>query len=286
MQIEIIKFIQSMKSPFLDVFFQIVTMTGEEYFYIIAAAIIFWCVNKKFGYKLGFALLTSTIVNTVLKDLVNSARPIGVSGIRSLRIQTATGQSFPSGHTQGASTFWVSWIVQVRKRWIYIVGITVILLVAYSRMYLGVHYPIDVIGGAAIGFIWVFISNYIFDYAETTRKKWILMVMVVPMLIGMIFFKEKTYYTISGTVLGFYIGYLIESKYVQYEVRNTFAAQLIKVVFGLTILIILKSALKVILPISVGADFLRYFLIGLWITVGAPYLFKRFMGEVKQRGLL
>ena len=63
MQIEIIKFIQSMISPFWDVFFQIVTMTGEEYFYILAAAIIFWCVNKKFGYKLGFALLTSTIIN-------------------------------------------------------------------------------------------------------------------------------------------------------------------------------------------------------------------------------
>jgi len=47
MQIEIIKVIQSIKSPFLDVFFQMVTMTGEEYFYIIAAAIIFWCVNKK-----------------------------------------------------------------------------------------------------------------------------------------------------------------------------------------------------------------------------------------------
>jgi len=281
MQIEIIKFIQSIKSPFLDVFFQMVTMTGEEYFYIIAAAIIFWCVNKKFGYKLGFALLTSTIVNTVLKDIVNAARPIGVDGIRSLRLQTATGQSFPSGHTQGATTFWVSWIVQVKKRYIYIVGIIAILLVSYSRMYLGVHYPIDVIGGMVVGTAWVFISNYIFDYADSREKKWILMLIVVPMLLGMIFIKEKTYYTISGTVLGFYIGYILESNYVQYDVRNTKVAQLMKLVFGLTILITLRSTLKVILPVSMVADFFRYFVIGLWITVGAPSIFKKFSGQVK-----
>ncbi len=276
MQIEIIKFIQSIKSPALDIFFQMVTMTGEENFYIIAAAIIFWCINKKFGYKLGFALLTSTIVNTLLKSLVNASRPIGVAGIRSLRVQTATGQSFPSGHTQGAVTFWFSWIREIRKRWIYIVGIVAIILVAYSRMYLGVHYPIDVIGGIVIGITWVFISNYIFDYAEATKRKWILMIIILPILIGMIFFKEKTYYTISGTVLGFYIGYILESKYVHYDVRSAMLAQVLKVVFGLTSLIILKTTLKVIFPISIFADFFRYFVIGLWITVGAPSIFNRF----------
>ncbi|MGH4123358.1 MAG: phosphatase PAP2 family protein [Clostridium sp.] len=280
MQIEIIKFIQSIKSPFLDIFFQIVTMTGEQYFYIIAAAIIFWCVNKKFGYKLGFALLTSTIVNTALKDIVNSVRPIGVTGISSLRVETATGQSFPSGHTQGAATFWISWIDQVKRKWMYIVGILAIILVGISRLYLGVHWPIDVVGGIVVGIIWTLISNYIFEYAESTEKKWILMIIVVPMLIGMIFFREKTYYTIAGIVLGFYIGYILESKYVQYDVRNTILKQVIKLVSGLTILIALKSTLKVILPISIFADFFRYFVIGLWITIGAPWIFKRFSGEV------
>ena len=278
MQIEIIKFIQSMISPFWDTFFQIVTMTGEEYFYIFAAAIIFWCVNKKFGYKLGFALLTSTVINNVLKDIINSARPIGVPGIRSLRVETATGQSFPSGHTQGATSFWISCIVQVRRKWIYIVGTLVILLVGYSRMYLGVHYPIDVIGGIVIGLMWVFISNYIFEYAEETKKAWVLMIIIAPMLIGMIFFREKTYYTISGTVLGFYIGYILESKYVQYEVKNTMLKQLIKLVVGLVILVAFKSILKEILPVNILADFFRYCVIGMWITVGAPCIFKRFIG--------
>lgn len=281
MQVEIIKFIQSITTPFLDVFFQIVTMTGEEYFYIIAAAIIFWCVNKKFGYKLGFALLTGTIVNTVLKDLVNASRPIGVNGIRSLRVQTATGQSFPSGHTQGSSTFWVSWMVQLKRKWIYIFGITAILLVGFSRLYLGVHYPVDIIGGMIIGTIWVFISNYIFDYAEAMKKPVVLMIIILPMLIGMMFLREKTYYSLSGTVLGFYIGYILESKYVQYDVRNTKIKQLMKLLFGLTVLITLKFILKKILPINIFADFFRYFVVGLWITIGAPCIFKRYSGNTE-----
>ncbi|MCB2289698.1 phosphatase PAP2 family protein [Clostridium sp. CS001] len=275
MQIEIIKFIQSMISPFWDIVFQIVTITGEEPFYILVAAIVFWCVNKKFGYKLGFALLTSTIINSAIKDAMNVQRPIGTPGIRSLRVETATGQSFPSGHTQGATTLWISTIIQVRKRWMFVIGIVAIILVGCSRLYLGVHWPTDVIGGIVIGSLWVFISNYIFDYAEATQKTWILMIVVVPMLIGMIFFREKTYYTIAGTVFAFFIGYMVESKYVQYDVRATKLKQLLKLVFGLGILVILKGELKRILPISIVADFFRYFLIGLWITVGAPYIFKK-----------
>lgn len=275
MQIEIIKFVQSIISPFWDGFFQIVTMTGEEYFYIIVAAIIFWCINKDFGYKLGFAILTSACINSALKDIINSTRPIGVPGVRSLRVHTATGQSFPSGHAQGSTTFWISCIAHIKKKWIYIVGISVIFLIALSRIYLGVHYPIDVIAGIAIGIIWVFISNSVFDYAKSKKKPSILMIIVVPILIGMIFFRSATYYTVSGTVLGFYVGYILETKYIQYQVRNNTILQLIKLMFGLGMLIILKSGLKQILPINIASDFFRYFVVGLWITVGAPSMFKK-----------
>ncbi|MGK0465212.1 phosphatase PAP2 family protein [Clostridium sp.] len=277
MQLEIIKFIQSIASPFWDAFFQIVTMTGEEYFYIIAAAIVFWCISKDFGYKLGFAILTSTLINTALKDIINTTRPIGEVGVRSIRLQTATGQSFPSGHTQGATTFWVSAIIQKKKKWIYVVGIIMILLVGLSRLYLGLHYPVDVIGGIVIGIIWTIISNYIFDYAKATNKNWILMIIVIPMFVGMIFFRGKNYYTIAGTVLGFVIGYILETKYVQFEVRSTIKLQLIKLVFGLGILIAIKSILKEVLPISIYSDFFRYLVVGLWITVGAPSIFKKFI---------
>ena len=108
-----------------------------------------------------------------------------------------------------------------------------------------------------------------------------IIIIIVPTIIGMIFFREKAYYTIAGTVLGFYIGYILESKYVQYEVRNTIIKQLMKLVFGLGILMMLKSILKEMLPINIFSDFFRYIVIGLWITVGALCVFKRFAGHVK-----
>ena len=105
---------------------------------------------------------------------------------------------------------------------------------------------------------------------------------ILSKIVGMIFFREKAYYTIAGTVLGFYIGYILESKYVQYEVRNTMIKQLMKLVFGLGILLMLKSILKEMLPINIFSDFFRYIVIGLWITVGAPCIFKRFAGHIKE----
>ena len=103
------------------------------------------------------------------------------------------------------------------------------------------------------------------------------MIIIVPILFGMIFFREKTYYTIAGTVLGFFIGYILESRYVLYEVRSSILKQLMKLVFGLAILVTLKSMLKVILPLNIFSDFFRYVVIGLWITVGAPCIFKKFV---------
>jgi len=93
----IILFLQQFASPFLDGFFQLVTMLGEEYFYIFLTAFIFWCVDKRYGYKLSFAFLFSGVLNGATKSIVNASRPIGVEGIRSLRVETATGTSFPSG---------------------------------------------------------------------------------------------------------------------------------------------------------------------------------------------
>ena len=71
-------------------------------------AIMYWCVNKKYGQKLLFALIPNIVINTGIKEFVKAPRPIGTAGLESLRVSTATGYSFPSGHTQTATTFWTS----------------------------------------------------------------------------------------------------------------------------------------------------------------------------------
>ena len=104
MELEILRSIQSIANPFLDILFQLITMCGEQIVLISIIAVIYWALDKKFGEYIAYSVLTSVLLNNTIKDIFKMKRPIGEKGIRTLREQTATGYSFPSGHTQSASS--------------------------------------------------------------------------------------------------------------------------------------------------------------------------------------
>ncbi len=274
----IIKFLQSFSNPDLDVFFNLVTMIGEQGFIIVLIAIIFWCINKKAGYKLGFALLSGTIINSSLKTLFHTKRPIGTEGIRSQRIQTASGYSFPSGHTQSTASLWTTLSIQYKKTKIYILSTILILLVGTSRLYLGVHWPIDVFAGATIGIIWATLCCLLFDYSIKKNNKFLLLIVILPEFLGLITFGGgSSNAKIIALLIGFIVGYFIEDKYINFSEKTELPKQIAKFILGITVTIIIELGLKVVFPASTIFDFIRYFVIGLWLTVGAPYLFKKFL---------
>lgn len=271
---EFIMFIQSFSNPFLDGLFQAVTMMGEEFFFFAAATLFLWCIDKEFGFRLGLAYISGSVINFALKDIFSIPRPIGEQGIRSLRLETAVGSSFPSGHTQNAATFWTSLMTNYRKKWIYAVGITSIFLVALSRIYLGVHTPVDVLGGMLVGIGWVPVSNAIFDYAHKTGKKKVFLFFIIPMLLGMPFFYGEYYYRAAGALTGFLAGYIIEAKYVGHHVKAVWWKQIVKYAAGITALLGIRILFKYLLPDFPISHFFRYFLMALWVTLIAPCLFK------------
>lgn len=273
--IEIIKIIQSFANPILDKIANGITMMGEEAFFIVIIAVMFWCIDKKFGYRLGFILISSMIINGGIKETLKIPRVFGTEGIRTLRIKTATGYSFPSGHTQGTASFWISVISNTKKKWSYILGITIIILVGFSRIYLGVHRPIDIIGGIVVAIIWVYIGNKIFDFIEQGGKKSILLILIIPMIIGLLVFKGHDYYVSVGTVVGFFLGYIVESKYIDFNEKSSLSRNILKLILGISVVLLIKVVLKNILPEYLISDCIRYIFIGLWMTAGAPYLFKK-----------
>jgi membrane-associated phospholipid phosphatase len=272
--LEVIKFIQSFSSPFLDWLFHLLTMMGEAPFFILSIAVILWCIDQEFGYKLGLAYLTSSVLNVGIKEVFRAPRPIGLPGIRSLRLETASGHSFPSGHTQSATAFWLSVILKLQKRWVWILGSFLILSVGLSRLYLGVHYPSDVIGGIAFGVVWVLLANLIFDYTLQTGKYRGFLFIVIPMYLGLPMITDPFYPKLTGAVTAILAGMIIERKYIKYQVRARLAVQIGKVISGLAGLVLITLLGKRALPETAMSGLLRYFLMGIWMTVLAPLLFK------------
>jgi len=273
---EIIKFVQSFSNPFFDTFFQLVTMLGEDTFIMLITALIYWCVDKDMGYKLGFITLTSAYVNLCTKDIFKVPRPIGEPGIRSLRVQTAGGYSFPSGHTQNTATIWTFFMIQFKRRWLYVVGAIMILLVGISRLYLGVHTPFDLVGGVIIGTVWTITWSYIYEMSIRYKKKWIIIMVVMLATIGLLVFKDSNYYKIVGTLTGMTLGYLVEQRFIRFKEKARLLVQVLKVSFGIAVLCALRLVLKSILPELLIADYIRYLILILWVTTLAPLIFKRF----------
>jgi membrane-associated phospholipid phosphatase len=272
--LEILKYIQAFSNPILDSFFEIITMLGEDLFFILVIAIFYWCFNKTFGYKLAFIYLTSIAVNTIIKEIVKFPRPIGYEGIKSRRVETAGGYSFPSGHTQKSTTLFTTLMIEFKKKWLYLLGVLGILLVGFSRMYLGVHWLTDVIGGLIIGILWTIIVNKIFTWSKDKDNPMLLGVLVIPMLIGLLFFKTAAYYKTVGTLVALWIGYIIEDKYINYVTKAIWWKQIMKLVIGFLGLIIIKVFFKKLLPLNIYSDFLRYALIGIWMAVISPIIYR------------
>ena len=150
-EIDFLKLLEGLRTGFLNTLFEMITILGEETLIILIVAIIYFAFSKKEAKRLFFIVVTSTAVNTIAKNLVRRPRPFANGEITAIRQETATGYSFPSGHTQNIATLGTYFSERIRKIWFIIVASVVVLLVGFSRMYLGVHYPSDVIVGLLLG---------------------------------------------------------------------------------------------------------------------------------------
>jgi membrane-associated phospholipid phosphatase len=272
---ETLLFIQSFKTPVLDRLFQYITMLGEENFFILIACWFIWCGDKIAGRRVGWIFLSGSILNGALKDIFHISRPIGNENIVSLRTETAGGYSFPSGHTQGTTMFWAGLMKIFRKPALYIAGSIIILLVALSRMYLGVHWPQDVIGGIVFGIIWVFIADYIWCRFEIAKSIYKIGIAVAVMILCTILFKEDHIVKSAGAATGFLTGIFLEDKYIKHISSGKIIHAAAKMIFGLVILFAIMAGVKLLLPDTVLFKGIRYAMIGFWITFGAPYVFKQ-----------
>ena len=144
---DILYALEKIRTPFWNGVMSAVTQLGGEVIFIVAAVVVFWCVSKWEGYYLMTIAFCGTVLNQFLKLICRVPRPWvrdpNFTIVESARAE-ATGYSFPSGHTQNAIGLFGGMARWGGRRWVRL-GLTALaLVIAFSRMYLGVHTPADV----------------------------------------------------------------------------------------------------------------------------------------------
>ena len=152
--------LEKIRLPGLNELMLAVTTLGEETAFLVIALIVFWCVDKRKGYYIMSVGFLGTMANQFLKLLCRVPRPWVLDPeftILEQAREAAAGYSFPSGHSQTAVGTFGCIAATAKKRWMKILCVVIMVLVPFSRMYVGVHTPSDVLvgSGMALALVWL-----------------------------------------------------------------------------------------------------------------------------------
>ena len=283
-ELDVLLFIQSMRTDLLNMLFQGVTMLGEEIIIVLLVAVLYFCIDKFFAQKLLYTLLTSIGINGIVKNLVKFPRPFSTGKITCVREGTATGYSFPSGHAQSFATTSTTIAKKVKKVWVAIIVGILIALVAFSRLYLGAHYPSDVVVGAVLGITIAIVGSIFFD--KIKNKKWLYLGTILIELPFVIFFlitpdvEYEDFFKAFGMIVGFLLAVMFEEKHAPLEYNIGTGKKVLRVLIGVALALIVKEGLKLIfvsnlLGVTLLLEALRYGML-IFATLGiGPWIFKK-----------
>jgi len=278
---ELIEILQGLFAPQFDSIFESISLLGSDAVLVALSSMIYWCLDKRRGRTVTYVLFMGAYLNFFLKFLVPWPRPpVEYHIVEKSEIQ----HGFPSGHAQDSATFW-SWIgLDFRKRILPILGMVIVVAVGLSRIYLGVHYPGQVIGGwiigvAVAGLGMVFLRRLPFRMNEMQAIPQVsfAFVALVPILvaIGLGAAGEVNPIHIGGYLFGFSLGALAEDRYVRFKTEITSAKRILRVVVGSATTGFFVLVLDSILPeTGMITGFINAVMRGLTVVVIAPAIFK------------
>ena len=296
-----LEFLQEIRNPFFDWFFATITHLGEETVFLVIAILFFWCINKREGYFILITGLVGTVVNQIAKLFFRVPRPWVLDPkfdiVESARAE-ATGYSFPSGHTQNIAGTFGSVAAYNRKRWLSISCTVIIVLVAFSRMYLGVHTPLDVVVSLLVALALVLGLRPLFTTEERFKKSmpYVVVASVILSVLFLVYVLSisgditldshnfasglKNACTLLGCTAGLVLVYFIDTKFINFETQGRWYAQVIKLVVGLGGVLAIKAGLSAPLTALFGNEYIaravRYFLIVAFAGAVWPLTFKWF----------
>ncbi len=306
-------FLESLRNPVLDFLFSIVTLCGEETVFMAVGMVVFWCVEKYQGYYLLCTGFIGTVINQFLKILCRIPRPWvqnpNFTIVESAR-EAATGYSFPSGHTQTSVGLFGGLARWNKQRILRIAMIVLCVLVPLSRLYLGVHTPLDVSVSIGIALVLIFVLAPLFRRAANSPKLMYGLMAVMTALVAAylvyvlvypfpaeVYAEENVHnlesarengFTLIGCMVGLFAVYTVDTRFTKFDTHAVWWAQILKTVGGLLLVIaakeLLRAPLDALFAGSMVARSVRYFLMVVIGGVFWPMTFSRFarLGKKKQ----
>jgi membrane-associated phospholipid phosphatase len=285
------------------------SLIGTEEFFMLILPLLYWCVDSLLAIRVTVILMFSTSLNGALKLALHGPRPYWYSpGVRGLATETSFG--VPSNHAQSAAVVWGTLAAALRKWWGWLVAILLILLIGLSRLYLGVHFPHDVLLGWLIGGLILWLTMRFWDPVTAWVKKlsagWqvlaaflISLAMLLLPLIPYVWLKITNWQppqawaiyatqafslhgavTAAGTLFGMLAGLVWLARQGGFQNKGVWWKLVLRYLLGIAGVFIIRYGLKFIFPegetvLAHFFSYLRYTLIGIWVSAGAPWTFIR-----------
>ncbi len=293
----------------LELPMKIFSFLGTEEFFMLVLPAIYWCLDSSLGIRVAVILMISGAFNDALKLAFHGPRPYWYSSkVKGLAAETSFG--VPSNHTQSATVIWGIIAAYLRKWWTWLVAILLILLIGLSRLYLGVHFPHDVLLGLLIGVLLLWLVLRFWDpVVAWAKKKDLGQQIIIAFLASLTLFllsfipfiwlkitswqppQEWATYatqaislegasTTAGTFFGLLAGLAWLVHKGGFQTRGLWWRLILRYLLGVAGVLIIRYGLKFIFPegetaLALFFRYLRYTAIGFWVTGGAPWAFIR-----------
>jgi len=279
--LEIIHSIQQIQSPLLNTVFLFITSLGSSLAFLLVLPLLFWCVDYTLGMRVAIVCSISAFCNFPLKDFFAQPRPFNLDP--GVAITTARGYGLPSGHAQGSLVLWGSIAAWTGKKRVWAVTAAFVALTGFSRVYLGVHFPTDVLAGWIVGGIVLALYCTLQPKIESWITGQSLVVQLLSLLalsLGLLLINANRVMVYQlGMLVGIGVGAMLKVRYVSFAVSGTRWTGIARYSIGITILFTLFATLRAIYPAQQATGyfiigFLHSAVNGLWISLGAPWLFR------------
>ncbi len=258
-----------------------ITLLGSELFAIAALPLLYWCVDRKKGARIGIVVLASSFLNLWLKTLFFQPRPYDMDP--SVELAREVTKGFPSGHAQMSVAFWGAVRSLLPRRTGLIFLIILPLVVGLSRIYLGVHFPTDVMAGWILGLGVLGAFSLFGEKIELLFHGWglrgrILAIAAITVIMNILLPSDTS---LAGAFFGASTGFALTSKFLRFNASGHLMEKAARYTLGIVCTLAIYLGPKALLHGDLGGQealvrFLRYALVGIWTSFGAPWLFVRF----------